>query len=94
MQNLSAQLPSVCETIDLFVLKPLDLLSSGWLAYIVLVELPHRGKVASSSSSRFAQTFGSYQTCECMSSVWGGYEGHVGQCIFLMNSCSFSPRAT
>ena len=38
----------------LFILRPMDIIGSIWLAYIVA-----------------AQTFGSYQNCECMSSTWG-----------------------
>ena len=38
----------------LLILRPLDIIASIWLAYIVA-----------------AQTFGSYQNCECMNSTWG-----------------------
>ena len=38
----------------LFILRPMDIIGSVWLAYIVA-----------------AQTFGSYQNCECMASTWG-----------------------
>ena len=38
----------------LFVLRPMDIIGSIWLAYIVA-----------------AQTFGSYQNCDCMASTWG-----------------------
>lgn len=38
----------------LLILRPLDIIASIWLAYIVA-----------------AQTFGSYQNCDCMSSTWG-----------------------
>ena len=33
---------SVCEKVDLFVLKPLDLMSSAWLVYIMFVESSSR----------------------------------------------------
>ena len=38
----------------LFILRPMDIIGSIWLAYIVT-----------------AQTFGSYQNCDCMASTWG-----------------------
>ena len=38
----------------LFILRPMDIIGSIWLAYCVT-----------------AQTFGSYQNCECMASTWG-----------------------
>ena len=37
-----------------FILRPMDIIGSIWLAYCVT-----------------AQTFGSYQNCECMASTWG-----------------------
>ena len=33
---------SVCEKVELFVLKPLDLMSSAWLVYIMFVESSSR----------------------------------------------------
>lgn len=49
----------------LFILRPLDITASIWLAYIVS-----------------AQTFGSYQNCDCMSSTWG-LHGVGGPCSYL-----------
>ncbi|KAL8797453.1 MAG: hypothetical protein Q9195_000269 [Heterodermia aff. obscurata] len=43
-----------------FILRPMDIIGSIWLAYIVT-----------------AQTFGSYQNCECMASTWGTTGGYM-----------------
>ena len=36
---------SVCEKVELFVLKPLDLMSSAWLVYIMFVESSSRERI-------------------------------------------------
>ncbi|MCJ1335275.1 hypothetical protein MMC09_000543 [Bachmanniomyces sp. S44760] len=46
--------------IEVLFLRPMELISTGWLFYIVL-----------------AQTFGSYNNCDCMSSIWIGNSGYV-----------------
>jgi len=68
---------SIRDKVEILVLRPFDVVSSTWLVYIVYVILYSRTECTGLTFDSLAQTFGSYQTCRCMSSVWGWHAQHV-----------------
>lgn len=68
---------SVRNKIEILVLRPFDVVSSSWLAYIMYVTRYTFEACTGLTLNSLAQTFGAYQTCRCKSSVWGRHEQHV-----------------
>ena len=66
-----------------FVLRPFEVVNTAWLVYIVMAQSVLPAHINPSSSkitnalTKPNRTFGAYQTCDCMASVWAKKGGFI-----------------